>query len=85
MEELGLERADKIKELIELLGNENLNNYHQGILKSTLFILLKRKLHFYLRQKVPSNHFNASTNTDSQEEIKKLIDNMERISNLALT
>ncbi|MDL1969741.1 MAG: hypothetical protein LWW94_01975 [Candidatus Desulfofervidaceae bacterium] len=79
-----LNRADKIKKLMELLGNENLDNYQQGILRSTIFILLKRKLHFYLRQKVPSNHFNASTNADSQEEIKKLIDNMERISNLAL-
>ena len=79
-----LNRADKIIKLMELLGNENLDNYQQGILRSTIFILLKRKLHFYLRQKVPSNHFNASTNTDSQEEIKKLIDNMERISNLAL-
>jgi len=79
-----LGRADKIIKLMELLGNENLDSYQQGTLRSTMFILLKRKLHFYLRRNIPSNHFNTSTNTDSQEEIKKLIDDMERISNLAL-
>lgn len=79
-----LERADKIKKLMELLDNENLDNYQQGVLKSTLFILLKRKLHFYLRYKVPSNHFNASTITNAQEEINKLIDELEKISNLSL-
>ena len=79
-----LKRSERIIELMKLFDSKNISDCQKGVLKSIEFVLLKRRLHFYLRKLVPSKLSVTSDIASIREEIKSLLKEMEETSNSEL-
>jgi len=77
-----LRRTERIDDLISFVLDKTLDRFVKGNLMATKFILLRKKLHYILRELIPTRRSKNISLNNIEDQIKEVIREMEKVANL---